>query len=334
MFQQHSRLRGFLAAITLFAFMGTGMFWSAMPAVGQEETPRIAFATINMQNQFFVELNDGVQAAADEQGVEAILFDPNGEAIKQVNAIETYIQEGVDAIIVDAIDSEGIIPVLQQAKDAGIPIVAVDAVIDNPVVDAQVAVDDVGAGKEVGAFCAAYVDEQMQGEAQIGVILSKQSQLQVRRTEGFKQGVEGHPGITVVQEVDGGYAPDTSLTAAENLLTANPDLDIIYGTGEPAVLGAVNAARSQGRNDLKVCGWNLTDEIAAGIESGVILGTAHVSPFDLGVTAMNAAAQLARGESIEREVNVPFAIVTQENLVQFMGGTPIAGAGATPEAGA
>jgi ribose transport system substrate-binding protein len=326
---QQTGLRGLLAVAIMVAAAGTGIIWPVSATARQDEDLRVAFATINMQNQFFVELNDGVQAAASEQGVEALLFDPNGEAIEQVNAIETYIQEGVDAIIVDAIDSEGIIPVLQQAEDAGIPVVAVDAVIDDPVVDAQVAVDDVGAGKEVGEFCAAYVDEQMGGEAQIGVILSKQSQLQVRRTEGFKQGVEEHPGITIVQEVDGGYAPDTSLTAAENLLTANPDLDIIYGTGEPAVLGAVNAARSQGRDDLKVCGWNLTDEIAAGIESGVILGTAHVSPFDLGVAALDAAVQLARGEAIEREVNVPFSIVTAENLDEFM---EAPAGSATPEA--
>lgn len=325
---QQTGLRGLLAVAIMVAAVGIGILPVSSMAQ-QDENLRIAFATINMQNQFFVELNDGVQAAATEHGVEALLFDPNGEAIEQVNAIETYIQEGVDAIIVDAIDSEGIIPVLQQAEDAGIPVVAVDAVIDDPVVDAQVAVDDVGAGKEVGEFCAAYVDDQLGGEAEIGVILSKQSQLQVRRTEGFKQGVEGHPGITVVQEVDGGYAPDTSLTAAENLLTANPDLDIIYGTGEPAVLGAVNAARSQGRDDLKVCGWNLTDEIAAGIEAGVILGTAHVSPFDLGVAAMDAAVQLARGEEIEREVNVPFSIVTAENLAEFMEAPEGA---ATPEA--
>ena len=314
---------------------------SALPLLGavqgvtaqQDDPLRVAFVTINMQNEFFVELNDGVQDAAARLGVDAVLFDPNGEGIRQVNAIETYIQEGVDAIIVDAIDSEGIIPALQQAKDAGIPVVAVDAVIDDPVVDAQVAVDDVAAGKEVGEFCAAYIEDHLGGEAQVGVILSKQSQLQVRRTEGFKQGLEGHEGIQVAQEVDGGYAPDTSLAAAENLLTANPDLDIIYGTGEPAVLGAVKAARSQGRDDLKVCGWNLTDEIAQEIESNVILGTAHVSPYDLGVASMEAAVGLARGEEVAREFNVPFAIVTPENLAEFMGqGAATPAAEATPAA--
>ncbi|MBW3634633.1 MAG: substrate-binding domain-containing protein, partial [Chloroflexi bacterium] len=133
-----------------------------------------------------------------------------------------------------------------------------------------------------------------------------------------------------VQEVDGGYAPDTSLTAAENLLTANPNLDLIYATGEPAVLGAMAGAESQNRDDLKICGWDLTEEIARGIEQGVVLATVRQDPVDFGRAAMETAVQLAQGESVEKDVAVPITIVTQENLNQFVGGNATPTAEGTP----
>ena len=95
--------------------------------------------------------------------------------------------------------------------------------------------------------------------------------------------------MTIAGTVDGQNVQDTALAAAENLMTANPDMTAIYATGEPALLGAVAAVESQGRQaDVKVFGWDLTASAIAGIDAGYVEAVIQQDPAGMGAAAVDA----------------------------------------------
>ena len=213
--------------------------------VSAQET--FALVQINQQALFFNQMNEGAEAEA--AGDPVVVFNANNDPAAQDSAVETYIQQGVDGIIVVAIDVNGIMPAVEQAVDAGIPVVAVDAALPEGPQSSQVGVDNEQAGAMMGGHFLEEVVTEMGGEAKVGIVGALNSATQNLRQKGFEEVVSGADGITMATVVDGQNVQDLALAAAENLITANPDLNAIYATGEPALLGAIAAVESQGRQD-------------------------------------------------------------------------------------
>ena len=108
------------------------------------------------------------------------------------------------------------------------------------------------------------------------------------------------------------------MAAAENLITANPDLDAIYATGEPALLGAIAAVESQGKQErIKIFGWDLTEQAIRGIDQGYVAAVIQQDPAEMGATAVEILDTLKGGGSTDPNVAVPVTIVTGENVDPF-----------------
>lgn len=277
----------------------------------------IAMIQINQQALFFTQMNEGAQQKANALGVDLVIFNANNDPAAQNNAIETYIAQGVDGMVVVAIDVNGVMAAVEAAAAAGIPVVAVDAILPEGPQVAQVGVDNALAGKMMGE----YFLEQIKGDgAKLGVVGALNSFIQNVRQAGFEETVAGAPGVTMAGVVDGRNVQDNAMAAAENLMTANPDLTAIYATGEPALLGAVAAVESQGRQDnVKIVGWDLTPSAVAGIDAGYVLGVVQQDPAGMGAAAVEAALKAARGETVDKQIAVPVTIVTKDNVDGFRG---------------
>lgn len=282
-----------------------------------QDAPSFALVQINQQALFFNQMNEGAQAAADAAGAELTIFNANNDPAAQNSAIETYIQEGVDGIAVVAIDVNGIMAAVEQAAAAGIPVVAIDAILpDEGPQAAQIGVDNAAAAGDLGAVVATWAEAN--GGARIGVVGALNSFIQNVRLDGFTASLEGAEGVSFTETVDGQNVQDTALAAAENLLTANPDMTAIYATGEPALLGAVAAVESQSRTgDVKVFGWDLTASAIAGIDAGYVEAVIQQDPAGMGRAAVEALSALAGGGTVERSIAVPVTIVTRDNVDDF-----------------
>lgn len=297
---------------TLGALMTTGLIAAALPALAQEGKT-FALVQINQQALFFNDMNRGAQDAADAAGATLLIFNANNDPAAQNSAIETYIQEGVDGIAVVAIDVNGIMPAVQQAVDAGIPVVAIDAILPEGPHSAQIGVDNAQAGADL----AAVVNDALDEGSTLGIVGALNSFIQNVRKDGFEEALDGAR-VTVAGTVDGQNVQDTALGAAENLMTANPALTAIYATGEPALLGAIAAVESQGRQaDIAVYGWDLTAQAIAGIEAGYVKAVIQQDPAGMGAAAIEALGTLSDGGSVEAELSVPVTIVTSENVDEF-----------------
>ena len=297
---------------TLCALMTTGLIAAALPALAQDGKT-YALVQINQQALFFNDMNRGAQEAADAAGATLLIFNANNDPAAQNSAIETYIQEGVDGIAVVAIDVNGIMPAVQQAVDAGIPVVAIDAILPEGPHSAQIGVDNAQAGADL----AAVVNESLEEGSTLGIVGALNSFIQNVRKDGFEEALDSDK-ISVVGTVDGQNVQDTALGAAENLMTANPDLTAIYATGEPALLGAIAAVESQGRQaDIAVYGWDLTAQAITGIEAGYVKAVVQQDPAGMGAAAIEALGTLSDGGSVQAEISVPITIVTTENVDDF-----------------
>jgi len=290
-----------------------------MTAFAQEDVS-MGLVTINLQALFFNQINDGAQQAADEFGVDLQIVDGNNDPARQVEAIESFITQQVDAIIVVAIDVEGIVPAVQSAIDADIPVIAIDAKVAVPPASGFIGVDNYGAGVQAGEYTETYIQDALAGEAEIGIVGALNSFIQNQRRDGFVDALEDVEGVTIVGTVDGQNVQEVALTAAENLVTANPGLDIIYATGEPALIGVIAAVEAQGLADsVTVIGWDLTAQAVHGIDEGFVEAVVQQNPYQEGYEAVVALLALLDGEMIPEEILIPIDIVTTDNLDQFRG---------------
>jgi ribose transport system substrate-binding protein len=300
---------------TIATLLGATALLAALPAAAQEKT--FALIQINQQALFFNQMNEGAQAAADAAGATLVIFNANNDPAAQNSAIETYIQQGVDGLAVVAIDVNGIMPAVEQAAAAGIPVVAIDAILpDTGPQLAQIGVDNAAAGADLGAVFNDWATAA--GGAKIGIVGALNSFIQNVRLDGFEGAISGTAGVTLAGTVDGQNVQDTALSAAENLMTANPDMTAIYATGEPALLGAVAAVESQGRQaDVKVFGWDLTASAIAGIDAGYVEAVIQQDPAGMGAAAVDALVTITGGGTVEKSISVPVTIVTKDNVDGF-----------------
>jgi ribose transport system substrate-binding protein len=278
----------------------------------------IALVTINQQALFFNQINDGAKQAADKAGAKLVIFNANNNAAAQNSAIEDYIAQKVDGVVLIAIDVNGVKPAVTSAKKAGIPVVAIDARIPDGDNAAFIGVDNKGAGEQIGKYFADYVKNKMGGSAKVGIVGALNSFIQNQRLDGFKAAAQTVSGVKFLDTVDGQNIQDVALTAAENLMTANPDMSTLYATGEPALVGAISAVTSQQRTDkVKVFGWDLTAQAIKGIDEGWIVAVVQQDPFQEGVAGVETVLKIKKGEKVNPSIDIPVTIVTKENVDKF-----------------
>jgi ribose transport system substrate-binding protein len=304
--------RLFAAGLVLGIAVPCGM------ASAQAAEPTVALVQINQQALFFNQMNQGATAAAEKAGAKLVIFNANNDPAAQNNAIETYVAEGVGAIVVVAIDVNGVMPAVQQAADAGIPVLAVDAILPEGPHKSQIGVDNEGAGAEIGQAFLDYVKNDMGGSAKIGIVGALNSFIQNQRQKGFEDTIKSNPDVTVAGVVDGRNIQDNALAAAETLITGNPDMTAVYTTGEPALVGAVAAVEAQGATDrVKVFGWDLTAQVIKGIDDGFVIAVVQQDPERMGAVAVESALTLINGGTVDPVIPVPVTIVTKDNVDKF-----------------
>ncbi|MFV0405340.1 MAG: substrate-binding domain-containing protein [Propioniciclava sp.] len=281
----------------------------------------IGLAVANQQADFFNLIRQSVEAAAEEDpDVTVLIADAQGDPDTQVSQIQDFITQDVDAIIyIPAGATAATVPV-RDAKAAGIPVVAVDRNPDGEPGDTFIATDSVNAAREL----AQWVGEQTGGEGNIGVI---QGQIgttpEVDRDTGFTEGIAEFPGLVeVARQSSDQWAQDEGFNIASDMLQANPEISVFFGRADALALGAASAARTAGRDDILVVGF---DGDIAGLEAvrdGVLDATITQPTFAMGALALESAVSLANGEEVPAEQLQAGVLTTAENVEPFIENHP------------
>ena len=243
-----------------------------------------------------------------------VVFYPLADAARQVTLVEDCIARQADAIVLDPIESGSLAGPIEQAQAAGIPLVTLDTRIDHPNILSLIGVEQYDTSVQFGRYVAGYIAGKMDGEATIGLMIAS-SEVQIARRDGFVDAIKSVlPNVTFAAAGDGRNILERATAEAENMLTANPDIDLIYATGDPQLQGALAAGLSQNR-DIAFFGWDdIPDYFVAPIKEGRLQGFLMQAPEFNGDQGVRLLVQHLGGEEISpRGSNIP-TIVTPFNI--------------------
>jgi ribose transport system substrate-binding protein len=276
----------------------------------------VALIQANEQALYFVQLGQGAEAEANKRGLQLVVFNANNDIAAQNNAVETYTQQKVAGIVIDALDRDSMMPAVRAAAAAGVFVSAVDTILPDGPQIAQVGIDSYAAGKQIGDYFVSYIAAHG-GAAKVGIVGALNSSSQNERQKGFEDAVKLSNGVTMAGVVDGRNVQEAAMSAAENLITGNPDLTAIYATGEPALIGAAAAVESQGKQSkIKIFGWDLSAPAIKGLDAGYIVAVVQQDPTGMGAASVAAIADALGGKAPSKitVINVPVTIVTKDNV--------------------
>lgn len=290
---------------------------SCKAAEPAEEDLPFAFFISHQTNAFTNELTASVQAKADELGVVVNVYDAEKDVAQQVSQIETAVTQGVAGIVIEPVSVDGVVPALQAAKDAGIPVVVVNQRIsdsaaadsfvgvenfDGGVLEMQTAADDIG-----GAGNVAFLLGPLGSDAQIG------------RTDGYYEVLKSYPDITVAFEQTANWTTDEALVLVENWLQTGTELKAIVANNDGMALGALKAVEdAQMLDSIKVYGLDATPDALTAVKEGRLTATISQNTSVQGATAMETAYKLAMGDQVDAEILVDFVLITVDNVDDYL----------------
>ncbi|MAY43700.1 D-ribose-binding periplasmic protein precursor [Marinibacterium anthonyi] len=273
------------------------------------ETVSACLITKTDTNPFFVKMREGATAKAEELGIQLNSYAGkiDGDHETQVAAVETCIANGAKGILITASDTAGIVPVLQQARDAGLLVIALDTPLD-PIdaADMTFATDNFLAGELIGQWAAASLGDDA-ADAKIAMLDLAVSQptVGVLRDQGFLTGF----GIDVGDPNKWGDETDDRIVgndvtagneeggrkAMENLLAKDPFVNVVYTINEPAAAGAYEALKAVGReNDVLIVSVDGGCPGVENIKAGVIGATSQQYPLLMASKGIEAIAAWAK----------------------------------------
>jgi len=298
----------------LLALAGGLALTVSSPALAQNK-PTICYVTFSLQVSYFQAGVNAAKKAADELGVDLVALDPQADAGRQVTMFEDCIARKSNAIIIDPIESGSLGGAIEQAGKAGIPIAALDTPINSPYVVVQLGIPQKDASREFGQFVSGYIIGKLGGKASIGVMLAS-TEVQLARRDGFVEALSAVPGAKVVATGDGRNILERATAEAEDMLTAHPDINVIYATGDPQLQGGLAAAASQGR-DIAFFGWDdIPEPFIKPLEDGRIVGFLKQKPEVGGEMAVRLLVKKLKGEDIPAHYSYNPTVVTTYNLDQ------------------
>lgn len=308
---------GLLTATSTAAMVLASTTGMAVAQETPEKIEQIGLMVQDMSNPFFAAMERGAQRAAEEIGATVNVQDAQLDLATQHTQIDAFIQQGVDLIVISAVDEAGIAPAIERAKEAGIIVIAVDT----PAVgaDAVVMTDAVQAGR----VSCEYLFEQMGGEGQVLLVDGTPIQTIIDRINGCKEVAANYPGIEIVGQQASKNDRASGLAVTTDMLTANPDVTGIFGMNDPSALGAVLAVEQAGKADqIIVTGVDGSPEAVAELnrEGSPFVGTSTQSPGVMVERAVQIAQDIIAGNPpAETTVLIPSELVTRENVAEYAG---------------
>ncbi len=281
------------------------------------EVTSVGLMLQDISNPFFASMQNSLQETAEAEGIQLNVQDGRQDLSVQSSQIDTFIQQGVDLIIINAVDSEGIGSAVQRAKDAGITVVAVD--VDAANADAAVTTDNVMAGTMA---CTALA-EKIDGEGNILILEGTPTTAPRERVEGC-EGVlaSDYPDITVVGKQATTNDRATGLSVATDLLTANPDVQGIFALNDPVALGADLALKQAKRDGVVVVGVDGSPEAVEAMTGGdtSLWATPAQDPAGMVDEAYRVGVDIVAGNEPEERVTLlDPSLVTIDTVGEYDG---------------
>jgi len=308
----------FAAMLAAAALVLTGCAATTDTADGGSSEAVTIGATFPVLDAFLQKVADGMQAEADAQGAELTIVAADNKVDTQLSQVENFISQGVDAILVVAVDTSAAGPMTDAAKAAGVPIVYVNR---NP---AQAGVPYVGSNSLVSGQLEMAQLAKLAGNKGDVVIMQGEvtNEAALDRTKGCEEEA-AKAGMKVVKVGTANWDRAQGQKLMENWIQSGTKFDVVCANNDEMALGAILALKAAGKTlgegGILVGGVDATADALASLEAGELATTVFQDASGQGGGGVTAAIALINGETVPDYVDVPYQLVTLDNIADFQG---------------
>ena len=294
---------------------------SAAPAAGGKT--KIGFSVSTLNNAFFVGLKLGVDKGSKDQGFDLVQTNANGDAQQQVNDAINLLSQGVNALVLNPIDSKAIIPAVEKANSMGIPVFMLDRGSDGGKVTSFVASDNVA----LGATGAKWIADQLKtryGSPKgnvvdlIGLVGTTAA---TDREKGFSDEIAKYPDIKVVARQEGAFDQEKSLNAMTDILQKFPQIDAVFGANDDNTVGAEKAIDNANRykplgdkDHIMVIGADGTAQALSAIRAGKQDATISQNPIEMAAKALSFITDYQAKKDVPANYAWPTLLIDKSNI--------------------
>jgi ribose transport system substrate-binding protein len=274
----------------------------------------LAFTSPALTSPAYAYMLAGTKELLDKegQGIELKVQSPASEADAgaQVSIVENFISLGVNAIAICAMDNNAIAPAVVKANTAKIPVFAFNTPVPWP--DGKVATDIGYDQRAAGKAAGEHIAKVLNGKGTVAIIQGLPSSFTTERVGGAKDALKNFPDIKVVSEQAGDWLKDKAYAVTQNILTANPDVNLVYAISDEMALGAKSAAKASG-SKAYVLGLDGTMDAFDAIKNGNLDATIDTHLADEGRNIAKAAIALKNGQTLAPKMYQDPSVVSKDN---------------------
>lgn len=282
----------------------------------RDARPVIGVSLLNVANEFIVTIQESMTKRADELGVRLILNDAQRSPERQVQQIETFIAQKVDAIVLNPCELEASSPAVQKALAAGIPIVNVNSETK------AVPTAFVGSRDEESARIGMdYIARRLNGAGGVLMLEGYMGQAaQIKRSAGAHDVLKEHAGLQLLAAQSAEWDRAKAVSLMENWLQSyGKNIRAVFAQNDEMAMGALLAIERAGRkDDIIVVGVDAIRDALQAVREGRLAATVFQDGRGQGRGAIETALHLIRKEPFTQETFIPFQLVTKENVEEFM----------------
>jgi ribose transport system substrate-binding protein len=290
---------------------------TASAAKTGDKKPVIALTLMTYNNPFFAVIKSVARKTAEAKGFQFREHDSQFDSNKQAAAIEDFLAQGVDAILLNPVDSSAIVKSVEKANQKGVPVITIDVNADGGKLATFVASDNY----KLGVLTGEYIAKRLDGKGKVAMLTHPTVSSGLNREQGAKSVLKNYPGIQIVAEQATRGERLVSVDVAENVLTANKHLDCIWAINDPTALGAIQAVKQAKREkELFVVAVDGSPEAVEAIKlGGAFAASAAQYPQRMAAAAVEQAVLAMKGEKLKEFFPIEGSLITKDNLASYPG---------------
>lgn len=297
----------------LILMLGLSVSGCSLP--GRGTSGKVVYANHNDGDTFCGQIKAAFAAKAQAEGLDVTFLDAKSDGNLQIDQINQAIADRASAIVLLAVDGTSIVPAVEKAKDAGIPVVILNRDLAEPTVFGAMS-DDREAGRMQGEFMAQHLPK----DAKIVYLLGESTQsAAIKRWEGFKAAcLDKRPDVKLLASVDGAWSKTEGLKALTLWIEMFPKIDGVVAGNDEMALGAVQALKAAGRlQGCLISGVDATDAGLKAVQRGDMAQTIKQDAKAQGEGAVTLVQAFLKGNPPTEGLAIPFTSITRANIAQF-----------------
>ncbi len=292
---------------------------AGLSQAGAAEKLKVGYIVSDMSHEWYQNICNGAERRAKDKGVDLAIADAAMNPGTQISQAENLLAGGIDVLILTPVDAKALTGVVMDAKDAGIPVITESNVVAGA--DCYVGISNQAAGKKAGLWMADYARKNNIDPKVLIVGFPNYEDCR-QRVAGFKEGMdEGGVKYEIKQEVDSNGSKEIALRVSADALTANRDVNVIFGINDNSTSGGMNAYREAGLDEARLTAIGFGFEGVVGREA-LLGGTPYKSalamfPDYVGASLIDAAIAIHNGEKLPEHYETATVMITKDNFPQF-----------------